>query len=662
MQPLASSRSCPDHFMLLSLAEGQLSEEESTAISAHVEDCPHCDAKLEQIEDASDPLIQALVSLPATEDDEPTFRRLQAELLANPLPFEGERSFTNGPGSTEQWPDEELAARYPVMQLPFQLGNYDLLEQIGAGSHGAVFRARHRRLEREVAVKLLMRASSHSVDEFLHEMRVVGKLDHPNIIRATDAGEHEGVYFLVMEFVPGLDVSSLLRRTGPLPIAEACEIARQCALGLDVAHRSQLVHRDIKTSNLLFTHRGQVKILDLGLATISSATHSVGSGQPAESHPRGTADYMAPEQWRASDAVSGKADLYSLGCTLFKLLAGNPPFRPLPADRASLQEAHLQSDPPSLSTRRNGVPPELERLVGRLLAKDPVDRPKTAREVASLLEPFASTSDLPGLLKEHCPELAREVTEEPPEPLVRRQRPPVDRRRRVALFSVLAVAFFGFVAANGWLFPNRMPVDTETWRRLSPARPALLNQTAESETSFEQRDDGTLVLRSSDVALLHFGRPLNGAYRWKTELKRESWNSFAGLFFSLRKSGEEDFTYQTIEIHEPENDSSGFITFLWRSYDTGTGVVIDLAEKTWKKRDASGKHLLEVVIGRSGFPELACDGERLAPSTWTKSKHARDFVVANVDQLASLFSGRIGVVQESGETVVGDSKLIYLPD
>ena len=662
MQPLASTQRCPEHVVLLALVEGQLSDEETTAVSEHIEACERCDARLEQIEEASDPLIRALASLPASEDDEPTFRTLQEQLLANPLPFEGESLPQDA--ATMDWADMDFPATpYSVLQLPFQLGNYELLEQIGAGSHGAVFRARHRRLEREVAVKLLLRASSQFVDEFLHEMRVVGKLDHPNIIRATDAGEHDGVYFLVMEFVPGLDVSSLLRRTGPLPLADACEIARQCALGLEVAHRNELVHRDVKTSNLLFTHKGEVKILDLGLATIASGGPSAESGQSGQSSgPRGTADYMAPEQWHAR-AVTGKADLYSLGCTLFKLITGSPPFRPLPDNASSLQEAHLNNEPPTISSRRDDIPAELDRLVSKLLAKDPDDRPATAREVATMLEPFADESNLFGLLSQHCSELTSQRTEEVNQRRPARRRQKVNVRRRVLLLMTFAVAATGLAVANVWLFPHRAPIDTGSWRSLAPARPALLNYQPESGTTLDRRDDGTLMLDSPELALLHFGKPLTGAYRWRATLQRKSWEKFAGVFFRLRKSGEDGLAFHTFEIHDPDGGNSpGTVTILWRSYDTNSGEVIDLAETHLRGSNGSSEFALEVTVGRSGLPGLACNDQRVHQSDWTLSKDARDFVVANVDQLAELYAGRIGVVQHSGQTSVDSPELLYLPD
>src|SRR5205085_11414758 len=184
---------------------------------------------------------------------------------------------------------------------------------------GTVYKAEHTRLRRLVAIKLLSADRTQSpsaVARFDREMHAIGGLDHPNIVRALDAGEHEGKHFLVMEFVAGDDVSALLARLGPVPVADACEIVRQAALGLQHAHQAGLVHRDIKPGNLMLTPDGVVKVLDLGLALLSQPAETgrelTGSGQVM-----GTLDYMAPEQGDDMHGVDIRADVYSLGATLY---------------------------------------------------------------------------------------------------------------------------------------------------------------------------------------------------------------------------------------------------------------------------------------------------------------------------------------------------------
>src|SRR5262249_38269469 len=163
-----------------------------------------------------------------------------------------------------------------------------------------------------------------AVARFVREMAAVGRLEHPNVVRATDAGEEDGTHFLAMELVEGIDLGHLVRFLGPLPVPDACELIRQAALGLQYVHERQIVHRDVKPSNLMLASTGEVKILDLGLALLQgdfADEELTGSGQLL-----GTAAYMAPEQWHDTHAVDVRADVYGLGCALYKLLAGKAPF------------------------------------------------------------------------------------------------------------------------------------------------------------------------------------------------------------------------------------------------------------------------------------------------------------------------------------------------
>ena len=248
-------------------------------------------------------------------------------------------------------------------------------------------------------------------------MRAVGQLAHPNIVQAHDAREIDGTPVLIMEFVDGLDLAELVRRIGPLPVAEACEMVRQAALGLQCAHEHGLVHRDIKPSNIMlsrglapFSPRSgaearsdatakkvpdpldgpQVKLLDLGLARFyaeaSGGEEMTGTGQAM-----GTADYMAPEQASDSRTVDIRGDIYSLGCTLYKLLSGRAPFSG-PEHRGTLNKmnAHVHEAAPPVRQFAPEVPDELAVILERMLAKDPNDRFATPAEVAAVLEPFCS--------------------------------------------------------------------------------------------------------------------------------------------------------------------------------------------------------------------------------------------------------------------------------
>ena len=267
-----------------------------------------------------------------------------------------------------------------------------------------VYKAQHPKLKRTVAIKLLplaQWAGSAAVARFEREMEVIGGLDHPNIVRASDAGDTDGMHYLVMDFVDGLDLSRLVHRMGPLPMADACEIIRQAARGLEHVHASSLVHRDIKPSNIMLTQDGQVKILDLGLAMLGQQYREVENNLTTIGQLMGTLDYMAPEQAADSRQVDTRADIYSLGATLFKLLTGQAPYGG-PSHKSLLKKVLALANAPVPSVRefRPELPEELDNIVGRCLAKEPDTRYTHVSEVAEALATFAASSDLPSLMNE----------------------------------------------------------------------------------------------------------------------------------------------------------------------------------------------------------------------------------------------------------------------
>ena len=197
-----------------------------------------------------------------------------------------------------------------------ELGYYRLVKKLGEGGMGSVWQALHTKLDKQVAVKVLPATWSRDpalLTRFEREMKAVGKLEHPNIVRAMDAGEFQGTHYLVMEFNEGLDLSAYIKQRGPQSVSNACEMVRQAALGLAHAHDAGLIHRDIKPSNLFLTKSGKLKILDLGLARVQG--DNAGNGQTLTGFGQvlGTPDYMAPEQWENTHSVDGRSDLYALG-------------------------------------------------------------------------------------------------------------------------------------------------------------------------------------------------------------------------------------------------------------------------------------------------------------------------------------------------------------
>ena len=434
-----------------------------TALAGHFEQCPDCQAGLATLSDTDDTLIARLRG-PAVADpflEEPECREAlvrAAEVAAGTVPI-----FGGGKGDRHHLPERPggcFAQMVPVPfsspetsepSLPKQLGEYQLIERLGSGSMGTVYKAQHNRLDRAVALKVLPRSRSddpRAVVRFEREMKAIGRLDHPHIVRAYDAREIDNRLVLVMEYVEGLDLRKITRRLGRLAVADACEIARQAALGLQAAHENGLVHRDIKPSNLMLTPEGRVKLLDLGLARIhgglsqfsrpsdvASPTDSpaakmglspsaaqvgnagfsrMGAGEPPEGgtmnvadedltgtgQAMGTADYMAPEQASDSRAVDIRADIYSLGATLYRLLSGRAPFGG-PEHQGTLEKmiAHRQEPIPPIRQLCPEIPDGLAGVLDRMLAKSPEDRYSTPAEVAAALMPWCGGADLPALLQ-----------------------------------------------------------------------------------------------------------------------------------------------------------------------------------------------------------------------------------------------------------------------
>jgi hypothetical protein len=221
-------------------------------------------------------------------------------------------------------------------------------------------------------------------------MRVQARMrPHPNVAAAFHAGEYQGRYYLVMEYVPGVDLAEHIRRHGPLAWEEACTLIRQAAIGLEYLHGHAIVHRDLKPSNLRLTLEGTLKILDLGLARYRPTERlTTDATLTPDGMVLGSLDYMAPEQGQSSAAVDARSDLYSLGCTFYFLLIGKAPF----ADRVGLDKlsAHARDIPPPLRQQRSDVPEAIVAVVERLLAKKPEERYASAQEVIRALDTAAT--------------------------------------------------------------------------------------------------------------------------------------------------------------------------------------------------------------------------------------------------------------------------------
>ncbi len=281
-----------------------------------------------------------------------------------------------------------------------RLGSYVLLERLGEGGMGQVFKASHALMRRVVAIKVVRPeclADPTAVARFRREIALIAQLAHPHIVTAHDALEDGGRHFLVMEYCAGRTLGCLVRAEGPLPLARACDWVRQAALGLHHVHERGLIHRDVKPDNLIVTASG-VKVLDLGLARLRLTDGSDDS--PTAVTPSGvflgTPDFMAPEQARDGRGVDGRADVYALGCTLYFALAGQVPF-PGGTPMEKLLRHQLE-EPEPLARLRPEIPAAVVAVVRRAMAKAPAARYSTAAALAAALKPVARTADAPPIL------------------------------------------------------------------------------------------------------------------------------------------------------------------------------------------------------------------------------------------------------------------------
>jgi serine/threonine protein kinase len=274
------------------------------------------------------------------------------------------------------------------------LGSFVLLERLGEGGMGQVFKARHQRLGRIVALKIIKKerlSNPDAVRRFHHEIRAAAQLRHPNVVLAYDADQADDTLFFAMEYVEGTDLARLVKENGPLPVDKACDYIRQAALGLQHAFENGLVHRDIKPANLLLTAKGDVvKVLDLGLARLTSQDGESTTRLTMVGSSMGTPDYIAPEQAMNSRDVDIRADLYSLGCTLYYLVTGQVPFTGEGLAEKLLK--HQLEEPIPVDRIRPGVYADVVQIIRKLMAKKPEDRFQTPGLLAQALEARARPS------------------------------------------------------------------------------------------------------------------------------------------------------------------------------------------------------------------------------------------------------------------------------
>jgi len=342
----------PDELHAYSL--GKLPEDRAVAIDDHISSCEPCS--------------ETIVSL--SSDDTFTVHLKEARSSAGGVPA-------------------------PLVDHP----RYDVENLIGRGGMGDVYKARHRVMDRTVALKVINRElvrKSGAVDRFQREVKAAARLSHPNIVTAHDAEQAGDTHFLVMEYVDGVDLSRLVKDRGALPIADACDYIRQAAVGLQHAHEQGMVHRDIKPHNLMLTAGGTVKILDFGLASLAPAASTDSESTAtrtdltAAGEIMGTPDFISPEQAQSARDADIRSDIYSLGATLYFLLSGQPPF----AEGSVMHklQSHAQDEPESLDSLRDDVPADVGAFISKVMAKNPDKRFQTPAEVADALESILQSS------------------------------------------------------------------------------------------------------------------------------------------------------------------------------------------------------------------------------------------------------------------------------
>ncbi len=395
---------CPAPQELSDFALGKLPEDRSESVAHHLEECPPCQATLTSLDSASDTLVSELQKPFAADpvEQQAECRQAVAQIktmvsLSAAGDADSQSQHTADTHASDAAQPAAATSPAPKTVEGRVFGEYTVLDRLGAGGMGEVFKARHRRMNRIVAIKVLASAAMRSPDavkRFQREVEAAARLSHPNIVTAYDAGEQDGVHYLVMEYVAGRDLSSLLRERGPLPPADVVNYLVQAARGLGYAHNKGVVHRDIKPGNLLLDEEGTVKVLDMGLARFDAAAGDVltaaQEGLTQSGQVMGTVDYMAPEQAFDTRQADARADIYSLGCTMYRLLTGESLFTGETLVQKLL--AHREQAIPSLRAARPELSEALDRILARMVAKQPQERYASMGELIHDLEAVHSRS------------------------------------------------------------------------------------------------------------------------------------------------------------------------------------------------------------------------------------------------------------------------------
>ena len=387
---------CPNSDELTRYLAGNTSDSRFERLDEHIAGCVTCQTELEHLASLSEPLCQLVAeAVQATAPRLPTDLRTALEQIRQHKPRH------------QPW-GSEVGTPANADEL-VQIREYRILSCIGEGGMGCVYHAYDTFLQRPVAIKVLRRERLHkkeALQRFMREMEVVGNLVHPSIVKALAAGEQDGLHYLVMEYIPGVDTYQLRRNLGALSIADSCEIILQAARALDYAHSQQVLHRDIKSSNLIVNSDGKVVLLDLGLAQFFGTSSDTKISKTDQAI--GTLTYMAPEQLAGLRGHSIEADIYSLGATLCEYLSGQKlPLRNAENDILAMIGSTLPK-----------LPTELSQLIRAMTENSPKDRPKSMRDVVMRISNFTRGSNLRVLVEQYQNRMLLAATRETPEAVI----------------------------------------------------------------------------------------------------------------------------------------------------------------------------------------------------------------------------------------------------
>lgn len=431
---IANREQCLDQLSLNDLLAGRLPPERFATALEHVELCPKC-AQAAEVASGNGQIswLGKAIRQPRADGFD---NEIECQAVVNQLLIQPQPAITL---------ESQKSSLLPIESL----GPYRLLKWLGSGGMGAVYLAEHQRLKRLAAIKLLPRdkmLQTGWLDRFNREMTSIAALENPHVVRAIDAGDQGGWHYLVMEYLDGLDVSKVIRRVSDIPIGAACEITRQAALGLAAIHSLGMTHRDIKPSNIFLTRGGTVKLLDLGLVLSGDSPLTADERLTTVGHLMGTIPYMAREQLLDASGVDWRADLYSLGATLCRLISGRAPYGPA-TNLALTIQAISTTDCPPLKSLRSDVPDKVAELVDRMLSHDIERRPQSAVEVAELLAPFCDSQAPQPLIRAaiNCHDEQVDLLNSQQQPAVKLASSSSDKKSRWPLWIAAVLLPLGFL-------------------------------------------------------------------------------------------------------------------------------------------------------------------------------------------------------------------------